>query len=63
MATADRVLGDTGSGQARHALHRVRAADPLPDLPALDVDHLPFGCHGCSQGSASVSVRTPRTTG
>jgi len=31
-----RVLGDTGSGQARHALHRVRAADPLPDLPALD---------------------------
>lgn len=31
-----RVLGDTGSGQARHALHRVRAADPLPDLPALE---------------------------
>ena len=31
-----RVLGDTGNGQVRHALHRVRAADPLPDLPALD---------------------------
>ena len=30
-----RVLGDTGNGQVRHALHRVRAADPLPDLPAL----------------------------
>lgn len=31
-----RVLGDTGSGQVRAALHRVRAADPLPDLPDLD---------------------------
>lgn len=31
-----RVLGDTGSGQIRAALHRVRAADPLPDLPDLD---------------------------
>jgi hypothetical protein len=31
-----RVLGDTGSGQSRQALHRVRAAEPLPDLPALD---------------------------
>lgn len=30
-----RVLGDTGSGQMRAALHRVRAADPLPDLPDL----------------------------
>ncbi|MBA2954495.1 hypothetical protein GON03_09190 [Nocardioides sp. MAH-18] len=30
-----RVLGDTGNGQGRHALHRVRAAEPLPDLPAL----------------------------
>ncbi|WP_246081540.1 hypothetical protein [Nocardioides litoris] len=30
-----RVLGDTGSGHARAALHRVRAADPLPDLPDL----------------------------
>jgi hypothetical protein len=28
-----RVLGDTGSGHGRAALHRVRAADPLPDLP------------------------------
>jgi hypothetical protein len=35
LADLSRVLGDTGSGQARHALHRVRAADPLPDLPAL----------------------------
>lgn len=31
-----RVLGDTGSGQMRTALHRVRAADPLPDLPDLE---------------------------
>jgi hypothetical protein len=30
-----RVLGDTGSGQSRRALVRVRAAEPLPDLPAL----------------------------
>jgi hypothetical protein len=28
-----RVLGDTGAGRGRAALHRVRAADPLPDLP------------------------------
>ena len=35
ISTADliRALGDTGTGQVRHALHRVRAADPLPDLP------------------------------
>ncbi|WP_340537193.1 RsiG family protein [Nocardioides sp. GXZ039] len=31
-----RVLGDTGRGQVRAALHRVRAADPLPDLPDLE---------------------------
>ena len=31
-----RVLGDTGTGRMRAALHRVRAADPLPDLPDLD---------------------------
>ncbi|MBZ5740026.1 RsiG family protein [Nocardioides mangrovi] len=31
-----RVLGDTGTGRVRQALHRVRAAEPLPDLPALD---------------------------
>lgn len=36
LADLVRVLGDTGNGQTRHALHRVRAADPLPDLPALD---------------------------
>ena len=30
------VLGDTGSGQARNALHHVRAAGPLPDLPVLE---------------------------
>lgn len=30
-----RVLGDTGTGRMRAALHRVRAADPLPDLPDL----------------------------
>ncbi len=31
-----RVLGDTGTGRVRAALHRVRAADPLPDLPDLE---------------------------
>ncbi|MEQ6901011.1 hypothetical protein [Nocardioides sp. YIM 152588] len=31
-----RALGDTGTGQARRALHRVRVADPLPELPVLD---------------------------
>ncbi|GAA5144238.1 hypothetical protein GCM10023340_11640 [Nocardioides marinquilinus] len=31
-----RVLGDTGQGRGRAALHRVRAADPLPDLPDLE---------------------------
>lgn len=31
-----RVLGDTGSGQSRGALVRVKAADPLPDLPELE---------------------------
>ena len=36
LADLVRVLGDTGNGQVRHALHRVRAADPLPDLPALE---------------------------
>lgn len=30
-----RVLGDTGTGQARRFLASVRAADPLPDLPDL----------------------------
>lgn len=31
-----RVLGDTGSGRSRTALVRVRAADPLPELPVLE---------------------------
>lgn len=31
-----RVLGDTGAGRVRHALVRVRSADPLPDLPVLE---------------------------
>lgn len=30
-----RVLGDTGTGQSRRALTRIRTADPLPDLPEL----------------------------
>lgn len=30
-----RVLGDTGSGRSRHALVRIKPADPLPDLPDL----------------------------
>jgi hypothetical protein len=30
-----RVLGETGSGQTRHALLHVRPADPLPQLPEL----------------------------
>ena len=31
-----RVLGDTGTGRMRQALHRVHAAEPLPDLPDLE---------------------------
>jgi len=30
-----RALGDTGAGKSRSALVRVRAAEPLPDLPVL----------------------------
>lgn len=30
-----RVLGDTGTGAVRSALMRVRAAEPLPDVPDL----------------------------
>lgn len=30
-----RVLGDTGTGRVREQLLRVRASDPLPDLPDL----------------------------
>ena len=36
LETVQRVLGDTGSGRARRALIRVRAAEPLPALPVLD---------------------------
>lgn len=38
LSTADliRVLGDTGSGHSRRALVRVRAAEPLPELPVLE---------------------------
>jgi hypothetical protein len=38
LSTAElvRVLGDTGSGQSRRALVRVKAAEPLPDLPVLE---------------------------
>ncbi len=35
VARLAKVLGDTGSGRAREALHRVRAADPMPELPDL----------------------------
>lgn len=31
-----RALGDTGSGRTRTALVRVRAAEPLPELPVLE---------------------------
>ncbi|MGZ6801630.1 MAG: RsiG family protein [Nocardioidaceae bacterium] len=31
-----RVLGDTGSGRTRTSLVRVRAEDPLPELPVLE---------------------------
>lgn len=31
-----RVLGDTGSGRGRTALVRVRAEEPLPELPVLE---------------------------
>jgi hypothetical protein len=31
-----RVLGDTGAGRGRRALVRVRAEEPLPELPVLE---------------------------
>lgn len=31
-----RVLGDTGAGRTRTALVRVRAAEPLPELPVVE---------------------------
>lgn len=36
MAQLVRVLGDTGAGRGRQALVRVKAAEPLPELPALE---------------------------
>ncbi len=36
LETLARVLGDTGAGRTRTALVRVRAAEPLPDLPVLE---------------------------
>lgn len=36
LGTLARVLGDTGAGRTRTALVRVRAAEPLPDLPVLE---------------------------
>jgi hypothetical protein len=36
LDTLARVLGDTGAGRTRTALVRVRAAEPLPDLPVLE---------------------------
>lgn len=36
LATLARVLGDTGAGRTRTALVRVRAAEPLPELPVLE---------------------------
>jgi hypothetical protein len=35
LETLARVLGDTGAGRTRTALVRVRAAEPLPELPVL----------------------------
>ena len=36
LQTLARVLGDTGAGRTRSALVRVRAAEPLPELPVLE---------------------------
>ena len=36
LETVANVLGDTGAGRTRTALVRVRAAEPLPDLPVLE---------------------------
>jgi hypothetical protein len=36
LETLARVLGDTGAGHTRNALVRVRAAEPLPELPVLE---------------------------
>ena len=56
-ATLHEVVHDLGLGHPGRRVHDLlQVADP--DLAALDVDHLAFGRHGCSHGSASVSVRT-----
>lgn len=36
VETLARVLGDTGAGRNRTALVRVRAVEPLPELPVLE---------------------------
>ena len=42
-----RVLGDTGTGQTRQALVRVRAAEPLPELPELTESKLGMLAAAC----------------
>jgi hypothetical protein len=63
MAQLTRALGDTGTGRSRNALHRVRAAEPLPDLPALeDVWVLPADGVGRLDALCRLSVAEQRLT-
>jgi hypothetical protein len=64
MTELVRVLGDTGSGQARNQLLHVRPADPLPELPALaemwdnEVDpHNPAEVQGALQRLRSAAEK------
>lgn len=56
-----RALGDTGTGQRREALHRVRAFDPLPELPVLaEVWDAPGAGPGGSGDPAAVEAQVSR---
>lgn len=58
-----RALGDTGTGQRREALHRVRAFDPLPELPVLaEVWEAPgaVDAAGAAEGPDAVEERVAR---
>ena len=59
-----RVLGDTGSGVSRTALLRVRAQEPLPDVPDLaEVWHVPAGPDETETVLASLRRAEAQLTG
>lgn len=60
LETLARVLGDTGSGRTRRALVRVRAAEPLPDLPVLQ-EMWVTGIDSGDPAAVAVAVERMRT--